>query len=275
MKTVIIDNIETQYQVNEEGQIYNTKTQRFLQGHIENTGYVSVNLKIGNKKKNYSLHRLIAQTFIPNPNNLSIVNHIDGNKTNNQVSNLEWVNQSENRKHAIRTQISNLAIGTRNIVDNIIDEDWKQYKDTNYYVSIDGAVWNSKTKCLLKQTPNNSGYIRYSLRINNQSVSKQAHMLVIETWGNQLIKSGQVINHIDGDKTNNHLSNLEVISKKENMMHACYTLNKNIKPVIKCIDNTEYTSISEAARIHEITPGAITYALKNGTKCCNSYWKYK
>ena len=275
MRTIIIDGIETQYQINENGEIYNTKTNNFLKGHIENTGYVSVNLNINGIKKNYSLHRLMADTFLDNPNNLPIVNHIDGDKTNNKLENLEWVSQSQNRYHAIQTGISNLAVGKREKINCIIDNNWRQYKDTNYYVSIDGKVWNKKTKCLLKQTPNNSGYIRYTLRINNSNISKQAHIMVIETWSDIKILSGQVINHIDGNKTNNDISNLEVVSKQENALHACYTLNKNIKAVIRLSDNQEYPSISKAARENNVTPGAIAYALKNSTKCCNSYWQYK
>jgi len=89
MAKLIIDNIETNYEINEEGIIHNNKTNRDLKGHIENTGYISVNLSINGKKKNYSLHRLVAKTFIPNPANLPIVNHKDGNKTNNNIYNLE------------------------------------------------------------------------------------------------------------------------------------------------------------------------------------------
>ena len=61
------------------------------------TGYVRVS--IGNKSKGL-VHRLVAETFIPNPNNKPMVNHIDGNKTNNHISNLEWVTNAENVKHA-------------------------------------------------------------------------------------------------------------------------------------------------------------------------------
>ena len=275
MKTIIINNIETYYLISEDGRVYNLKTKRYLKGHLENTGYISVNLNIDNKKKNYALHRLVAQTFLENPDNLPIVNHKDGNKLNNNVENLEWVTQSQNRVHAIETKISQLAKGKREKIEVINKKDWKRYGNTNYYVSKDGRVWNSKTKILLKQTPNSSGYIRYTLRINNSNISKQAHIMVIETWSDIKILSGQVINHIDGNKTNNDISNLEVVSKQENALHACYTLNKNIKAVIRLSDNQEYPSISKAARENNVTPGAIAYALKNSTKCCNSYWQYK
>ena len=278
MKKIIIDNVETDYEINELGEIYSHKTNRLLSGSIFNTGYKMVRLTINGQKKGYAVHRLVAEAFISNPNNLPIVNHIDGNKLNNCVENLEWVSQSQNRIHAVQNQISKLARGSREKIEIFDDAAWMNYKDTNYLISINGQVYNKQTKILLKQTPNNSGYIRYTLRINGKNVSKLAHILVMETWGQKQLDSTQVINHKDGNKTNNNLDNLEICSKKENALHSCYTLKKNVKPVIRIIDGEiieEYPSIIEAARHLNITDGAIRYALKNNSQCCQSYWKYK
>lgn len=278
MTKLIIDNIETDYDINELGEIYSHKTNKILTGTIYNTGYKMVRLTIEGKKKGYAIHRLVAQTFIPNPDNLPVVNHKDGNKLNNHMNNLEWVSQSKNRQHAIQTKVSKLATGKREKIKDINENDWIRYKDTTYLVSIDGEVYNEKTKILLKQTPNNSGYIRYTLRIKGKNISKLAHILVMETWGKQKLASNQVINHKDGNKINNNLKNLEVCSKSENALHSCYILKNNVKPVIRIINENEiqeYPSIKEAAKQLKVTDGAIRYALKNNSKCCQSYWKYK
>lgn len=69
------------------------------------SGYLIVRLCSGKKEnqKNRSVHSLVAEAFIPNPYNKKCVNHIDGNKKNNRVDNLEWVTHRENTQHAIRT----------------------------------------------------------------------------------------------------------------------------------------------------------------------------
>ena len=66
-----------------------------------NRGYYIVQLSKNNKVKNFSVHRLVAEAFIPNPNNFPQVNHINGNKKDNRVENLEWVSASTNVKHAV------------------------------------------------------------------------------------------------------------------------------------------------------------------------------
>lgn len=65
--------------------------------------YKVVNATVNGERKSISVHRLVAMTFIPNPNNLPQVNHIDGNTRNNAVENLEWCTAKENVQHAYRT----------------------------------------------------------------------------------------------------------------------------------------------------------------------------
>lgn len=86
------------YQVSNKGRVKNIKTGRVLKNVIDSHGYYVVNLGKGNMRM---VHRLIAQAFLPNPDNLPQINHIDENKLNNDVSNLEWVTASQNIKHSI------------------------------------------------------------------------------------------------------------------------------------------------------------------------------
>lgn len=70
---------------------------KILNGTLTSNGYLKVLLSCGKQKR---VHRLVAQTFIPNPNNLPQVNHIDGNKLNNAVDSLEWCTAQQNIQHS-------------------------------------------------------------------------------------------------------------------------------------------------------------------------------
>lgn len=72
--------------------------EKILNGWIENNGYLMISLK--NKK--YLIHRIVAKTFIKNPKNYPIINHIDGNKLNNCVDNLEWCTYKHNFNEAVK-----------------------------------------------------------------------------------------------------------------------------------------------------------------------------
>jgi len=75
--------------------------ERILKQIINGSGYYLVCLHILGKQKNHHIHRLLSDHFIPNPDNKPQVNHIDGNKLNNNIKNLEWATSSENTQHAI------------------------------------------------------------------------------------------------------------------------------------------------------------------------------
>lgn len=95
-----IPNYEKLYQASNLGRIRNKKTKNILKG-VDTKGYLRITISYKNERKIISKHRLIAMTFIPNPNNYPEVNHIDGNKHNNRVDNLEWCTRQQNAIHSI------------------------------------------------------------------------------------------------------------------------------------------------------------------------------
>ena len=78
-----------------------TNYSKILKPAVQKDGYLLISLSKNNTQKKYLIHRLVAKCFIPNTENKQEVNHIDGNKKNNRVSNLEWVNRHENMRHRI------------------------------------------------------------------------------------------------------------------------------------------------------------------------------
>ena len=91
---------DSNYKVSNYGRIFSKRTNKILKGELTEKGYIRVALT---EHKRYLVHCIVARTFIPNPENKPQVNHIDGNKQNNYVDNLEWCTQSENMRHALKT----------------------------------------------------------------------------------------------------------------------------------------------------------------------------
>lgn len=101
------------------------------------TGYSRVSMNLEGKNKMYFVHRLVARCFVPNPDNLQVVNHKDGNKLNNRAENLEWVTSSENNRHAIRTGLKKPLVmyGEKNTNSRFTDEEVAWIRENYVYGS--------------------------------------------------------------------------------------------------------------------------------------------
>ena len=76
---------------------------RILKPTVDNKGYMRIRVTLDRKKLSFKVHRLVAEAFLDNQNNLPQVNHINGDKTDNRACNLEWISNKDNANHAIRS----------------------------------------------------------------------------------------------------------------------------------------------------------------------------
>ena len=94
----------TDYMISSYGRVKSSKNGReiILKPSYTHDGYLKQAISINGKSYTYRIHRLVAEHFIPNPDNKKTINHIDGDKTNNKVDNLEWADLSEQMIHAYK-----------------------------------------------------------------------------------------------------------------------------------------------------------------------------
>lgn len=274
------------YEVSSFGRVKNKKTERILKPSCKG-GYLSLGLTQNGKKLSISLHRLVANAFIENPEDKPQVNHIDKNRSNNNIGNLEWTTALENNLHrsngviqttnqnvkiwrididtGIKLQLydsitdasewcvengystsihntkGNLSSASRGIYISstgfkwklheslsLEDEIWKNVKINNiefknYFVSNLGRFKNSKGIIMENYKPHHSGYIYVRVNIDKYAL----HRIVASTFIENIYDK-PFVNHIDGNKTNNSVNNLEWVTVKENNQH-----NHNIG-LIKC-----------------------------------------
>ena len=116
------------YEVSNLGNIRNAKNHRIRKLNALQQGYYFVGVSLGNRnvKPCIKVHRAVAETFIPNPKNLPVINHIDGNKLNNNVENLEWCTYLDNTKHAVETGLwKPFPSGFENVLSKLTKEQFE------------------------------------------------------------------------------------------------------------------------------------------------------
>ena len=121
-----VNGFEDYYLVSTSGDVYSIRRKRAMSTFVS-CGYAQVELNVGGVATKHLVHRLVAETFIPNPENLPQVNHADGNKLNNNVDKLEWCTRSENMKHALKYGLAQ-TMGSTHPTSKLTEQDVKYIK---------------------------------------------------------------------------------------------------------------------------------------------------
>lgn len=278
-KPVIINGKETQYFLFENGDLYNENTHRISTG-AKNHGYIRYTLTIDGEEISIFKHQLLARTFIPNddPEHKTVVHHINGCTQDNRLENLQWCTQQENCQMAVNPV-------EHKKTEQLTEEELEQeiwiplYDAIGYSVSNMGRLRNDNTGYITFGSANkNSGYIRWTYNAKDGTRKEiSAHRGVYQSFNPD--EELDIINHIDSNRGNNRLSNLENISQSENVLKSYYqTKTKTTVLTGKFDDNMNlidvYESTSAAGRALGLKNASnISRAMKQNWKSHGYYWR--
>ena len=274
-KPVIIDGKETDYFLFENGDLYNAKTRRVGHGSI-NHEYIRYNLVIDGVDTTICQHTLLAQLFLENddPERKTFVRHKDGDTKHNSLDNLEWATREEIFRHKAKPEKRESITLTQEELENEI---WMPFRNTFYLVSNLGRLKNTQTNNIISGSPNKThGYIRWTFTDADGTRKEiMAHRAVYEAFhpNEEII----VINHIDANRCNNRLSNLENVTQQENVLKSYYETKTKYTRLTGQYDSNMnliavYPSISEAARQIGIKDIAVIRAAMNRRGQSHGYY---
>ena len=179
------------YSATKNGEIWSNRFNKRVNTSKNSRGYKCTRLYINGATHRVEVQNLVAATYLPNPHARQQVIHKDGDKTNNHISNLQWMD-AEMR-------------------------DVKGYEGI-YAITTDGRVWSYRLGHFMKPYTAGGGYRYIGLQRGRHIKQAVVHRLVAEAFIDNPLNKKEV-NHIDGNKTNNDVSNLEWVTRSENMIH--------------------------------------------------------
>ena len=156
-KKFIYEGQETDYSVSTEGEV-RKDTKNYILSQSSQQDYKFVGLIINGKQKRMRVHRMVALTFINNPDNKPYVNHINGNRSDNNVENLEWVTPSENTQHAVNTGLFKSGRTRAVIQYNLNGEQMATFESATEAARQTGGSQSKITMCCRRQRDSANDY---------------------------------------------------------------------------------------------------------------------
>lgn len=264
------ENELTNYKISSYGRVYNAKTNKFVTGTSNRNEYHSTQLSLNGKPVTFPTHRLVALTFLPNPNNYTVVDHIDRNKFNNHAENLRWVSVKENANNRERKKDIQKACyydGDLSTFEEVVGSNGK------FLVNKDGLFIKSNTYRIIKGGERN-GYRRLLCDGKWHSM----HRLVWETF-NGFIENDMVIDHINGIRDDNRLENLRLVSQLKNVENGYDNGHSSQKKIYQYSLDGEFLAVFErlcqATEVTKTSAPAISSAAKRGGTCGGFLWSFK
>lgn len=200
-KDFIYNNQKTDYECSDSGQIRNKITGNILKQTLGKTGYYHCWMKINNEEKTLDVHRVVALSFLKNPNNYKVVNHKDGNKKNNRVSNLEWCSYRDNSIHAWENGLYNNTSISVPVLQYSLDgsfiKEWPSFyaakKGTGINKIYEAAIGTRKTAGGFVWKPKKDNYlpVKEPYKIKVKQFSKDGSLIqVFESISSASRKTG-------------------------------------------------------------------------------------
>ena len=146
------------YEVSNLGKVRNIKSGKVLKPHLNHKGYLKHHLSKNNKLKELFLHRIVATAFIDNPEGKPCVNHIDENKLNNDLSNLEWCTVRENLIHGTRTKRVAEKLSQKVIQLDLNDNVLNEFESMRQAERETGVLVGNISSCCNGNTKSAGGY---------------------------------------------------------------------------------------------------------------------
>ncbi|AYV84904.1 MAG: putative HNH endonuclease [Hyperionvirus sp.] len=280
-KHVALPLFSKSYQISSEGQVRsvrNIKSGVLKAQQLSHVGYPSTRFDIGGaNKKTYDIHVVMAKTFIgPRPPKL-IVNHMDGDKENNKLENLEYATQSANAIHAKANGLIKVH-RPRERVDLSTIETYDIEGFSKYCIDEQGNIYNKKTSLKIKPFTTEEGYMRIGIKPDDEKLGNKRylHNLIAEVFISNP-DNLPIVNHINEDKKDNRIENLEWCTFSHNMKEHARLNNRSRKVASFNLKGTlvkKYGSIKEASHDVGLASTTIITACSEGWKAGKYFWKY-